>query len=75
LPVAAERYLLRGRERFAAGRLREALLDLDRIPLGDPLRSEADRLRGQIQRELLAIAASDTSGRLSAPTLSPRSQE
>lgn len=59
VPAPAERYLLRGRMLFAGGRLREAMTDLERIPLSDPLRAEADRLRGQIQRELLAIAASD----------------
>jgi tetratricopeptide (TPR) repeat protein len=59
VPASNERHLLRGRALFASGRLHEAIADLERIPPGDPLRPEADRLRGQIQRELLAVAASD----------------
>jgi tetratricopeptide (TPR) repeat protein len=71
VPATNERYLLRGRALFSTGRLREAIADLDRIPLGDPLRPEADRLRGQIQRELLAVAASDFTSRLPTPATSP----
>jgi hypothetical protein len=71
VPAAAERYLLRGRALFASGHLREALVDLERIPLGDPLRPDADRLRGQIQRELLAVAASDMTPVAAAPPRPP----
>jgi len=61
LPVAAanETYLTRARARFATGRLRDALRELDRIPVGDPLRADADRLRADVQRELLAVAAAE----------------
>jgi hypothetical protein len=41
----------------AAGRMREALRELDVIELGDPLRSQADRLRSEIQRVLLSRPA------------------
>jgi hypothetical protein len=58
-PTTTEVYLTRGRHLFETGRLRDALAELDRVPAGDPLRSEADRLRGSIQRELLALALAD----------------
>jgi len=58
LPVvrAAETALLRARSLYADGRLRDALRVLDRITPGDPSRVEADRLRADIQRDLLAAA-------------------
>ena len=40
--------------------LHEALRALDRIAPADPLRPDADRLRGDIQRGLLAAAGSLT---------------
>ncbi|MGE0042824.1 MAG: tetratricopeptide repeat protein [Vicinamibacterales bacterium] len=57
VPLAMEHYLSRARAAFQAGRLRDALRDLDRVPVGDPSRPDADRLRAQIQRELLGVAA------------------
>ena len=57
LPTASERYLSRSRSLFQSGRLRDALRELDRVPIGDSGRAEADRLRAEIQRELLAVAA------------------
>jgi tetratricopeptide (TPR) repeat protein len=64
LPVvrAAETALVRARGLHAAGRLRDALRTLERIGPGDPMRGEADRLRADIQRQLLAAAG------LSGPT-------
>jgi tetratricopeptide (TPR) repeat protein len=58
LPVvrAAETALLRARGLYGDGRLRDALRTLDRISPGDPARVEADRLRADIQRDLLAAA-------------------
>ena len=41
---------------YAGGRLRDALKALDRVSLADPFRGEADRLRADIQRDLLAAA-------------------
>jgi tetratricopeptide (TPR) repeat protein len=58
LPVvrAAEAALVRARGLYAGGHLRDALKALDRIGLADPLRAEADLLRGDIQRDLLSAA-------------------
>ncbi len=44
----------RARELYAGGRLADALRVLDRIDVGDPVRPQAERLRGDIQRDLLA---------------------
>ncbi len=57
VPLPAESYLREGRALFASGKLRDALRAVDRVPVGDSLRPEADRLRGDIQRELLAVAS------------------
>ena len=64
LPQAAanETYLARSRSLAATGRLRDALHEIDRIPTGDPLRADADRLRSDIQRQFLAIAAAELPG-------------
>lgn len=58
LPVvrASEGAIVRARSLYTAGRLRDALRALDRITPGDPARAEADRLRADIQRDLLAAA-------------------
>lgn len=55
LPIAtrAEVALSRARAEFQHGRLRDALRYLDRMPIQDPLRAEADALRATIQRTLL----------------------
>jgi hypothetical protein len=59
-PTATEVYLAEGRRLFAAGRVRDALLVLDKVSVGDPQRADADRLRATIQRELLALALTET---------------
>lgn len=59
LPSATELYLARSRSLYETGRLRDALRELDRVPIGDAARADADRLRGQIQLALLAAAAVD----------------
>jgi tetratricopeptide (TPR) repeat protein len=61
VPSPTETYLAQGRTLFAGGKLRDSLRALDRVPAGDSLRPEADRLRGRIQNELLAIAAAEAS--------------
>ncbi len=61
VPSPTESYVTQGRTLFANGKLRDALRALDRVPLGDSLRPEADRLRGEIQRELLAVASAEMS--------------
>ena len=58
LPVvrASEMALARARTLHADGRLRDALRALDRVGIADPFRTEADRLRADVQRDLLAAA-------------------
>ena len=59
LPSASELYVARSRALFKTGRLRDALRELDRVSLGDSNRAAADRLRAEIQVELLAAAVAD----------------
>jgi hypothetical protein len=58
LPVvrASDTAVARARDLYAGGHLRDALRVLDRVDPADPLRAEADRLRADIQRDLLAAA-------------------
>lgn len=56
LPRTATMAIARARGLFAAGRLKDALAQLDRIPGGDPSVAEAEQLRGDIQRRLLEAA-------------------
>lgn len=60
LPVVrgAETALARARSLYAGGHLRDALKAVERIDAGDALRPDADRLRGEIQRDLLASVRS-----------------
>ena len=71
VPSPTETYLAQGRALFAGGKLRDAMHALDRVPLGDSLRPDADRLRGDIQRELLAIASAEVSSPAVAMPLPP----
>lgn len=59
IPAPTETYLAQARTMFAGGKLRDALRALDRVPIGDTLRPDAERLRGAIQRELLAVASAE----------------
>ena len=70
LPIVrtADTVLDRARELYAGGHLRDALRLLDNIGIADPARPEADRLRADIQRALLAAVAADTQGSTSAGT-------
>jgi hypothetical protein len=56
VPHASEFGLARARAHAAQGRVHDALDELQQIPLGDPLRPEADRLRADLQRRLLSLA-------------------
>ena len=58
LPVArsSERLLSRARALYGEGHLRDALRTLDAIGIADPLRGDAERLRADVQRQLLATA-------------------
>jgi hypothetical protein len=55
LPTRGETALTRARALAASGRLRDALTTLDRIHATDPLKVDADRLRSDIQRQLLGL--------------------
>ena len=56
-PRRGELSLARARTLAAAGHLRDALVALDGVRPTDPERSDADRLRADIQRQLVAFAA------------------
>lgn len=56
VPSPADVWLARARTLFEKGRLREALVVLEEIPHGDPLRPPADELRATVQRNLLEVA-------------------
>jgi len=71
VPSPTEAYLAQGRALFAGGKLRDAMRTLDRVPLGDSLRQEADRLRADIQRELLAVASAEASPSALVPPSAP----
>jgi hypothetical protein len=71
VPAPTEGYLAQARAMFARGKLRDALRALDRVPVGDTLRAEADRLRGDIQRELLAVATAEAAASTAPPAVSP----
>jgi len=55
VPRRAETALARARALMASGRLRDAFPLLESIRSTDPERPEADRLRGDIQRQLIAL--------------------
>jgi hypothetical protein len=71
LPGATETFLARAHALAASGRLHDALRALDRIPIGDPLHADAERLRAEIQRQLLAIADADRPPAQSDPVSAP----
>lgn len=74
-PSPTENFLVQARALFAGGKLRDALRTLDRIPVGDALRPEAEQLRADIQRELLAVAGAEASSAASAAVpISPRKE-
>jgi hypothetical protein len=56
VPRVAELALTRARTQYAGGHAADALRTMDAIPDSDPLRADADRLRAEIQRALLAAA-------------------
>jgi tetratricopeptide (TPR) repeat protein len=56
VPRRGEEMLARARGLAAGGHLREALVWLDDVRPTDPQKPEADRLRGDIQRQLLSLS-------------------
>ena len=72
LPSPTEAYVAQARSLFASGKLRDALRALDRVPVGDALRADAERIRADVQRELLAVAGAEaSSASTSAAPVSP----
>ena len=57
VPRRGDAALARARALAAAGHLHDALAALDEVRPTDPRRADADRLRGDIQRQLLAVTA------------------
>jgi hypothetical protein len=55
IPRRAETAISRAQALAAGGRLHDALQTLDLVRLTDPLRPDADRLRAEIQQQLLAV--------------------
>jgi tetratricopeptide (TPR) repeat protein len=55
IPLRGESALARARALAASGHLREALVALDLVRPTDPQRGDADRLRGELQRQLIAL--------------------
>ena len=68
VPSPTETYVVQARALFGNGKLRDALRFLDRVPVGDALRPDADRLRADVQRELLAVAGAEASSASAAAT-------
>jgi hypothetical protein len=58
LPRRGETALARARVLASAGHLRDALAALDAVRLADPEKPDADRLRADIQRQLLQLYVS-----------------
>jgi tetratricopeptide (TPR) repeat protein len=54
IPRSSETALDRARALFASGRLYDAIRAIELVRATDPLRAEADKLKEEIQRELLA---------------------
>lgn len=57
LPRRGELALTRARAQAADGHLRDALITLDLVRPTDPLKADADRLRGELQLQLLALTS------------------
>jgi tetratricopeptide (TPR) repeat protein len=57
VPRRGEEALARARTLAASGHLREALGALDEIRITDPQKADGDRLRGDIQRQLLTLSS------------------
>jgi hypothetical protein len=57
LPRRGEVALARSRALVATGHLRDALTALDLVRPTDPQKADADRLRGEIQMQLIALTS------------------
>lgn len=56
VPSASDVRIARARAQYARGHLREALVEIDAVPPGDPRSAEADALKADIQAKLLQAA-------------------
>jgi hypothetical protein len=68
VPAAADVWIARARALHGKGRLREALVALDAVRPDDPVYVQAEDLRAQIQRQLLAAAHSTDGPLLTSPS-------
>jgi hypothetical protein len=57
IPLSGETALARARALTVGGHLRDALVELDRVRPTDAQRADADRLRADIQRQLIALVS------------------
>jgi tetratricopeptide (TPR) repeat protein len=67
IPRSSEMAIERARSLFASGRLYDALRAIDLVRATDPLRADADKLKADIQRELLAHQTSPGGAELANP--------
>jgi tetratricopeptide (TPR) repeat protein len=76
VPRAAESQLARARHLRQTGHLKDALRELERVRPSDPLRTEADKLRAEIQQALLGvpILPATPAPSLSIPSRDPRNE-
>lgn len=70
-PRRAEMALTRAQALARSGRLREALAPLALVRVTDSERAEADRLRAEIQKQLIALAQGLDSAPVTAPSVEP----
>ena len=68
VPRSSEMALERARALFHSGRLHDAIRAVDLVRPTDPLRGEADKLKAEYQKELLAFQTSPGGAELASPT-------
>ncbi len=71
VPRRGERALADARALAQRGRLRDALVRLDEVAVTDEERADADRLRSDIQRQLLVLAQAAGTGQTGSGQTSP----
>ena len=71
VPRRGEMALARARAFAAGGRLRDALTSLDLVRPTDPQKGDADRLRADIQRQIMALSVSDAPAAERSPAVAP----
>lgn len=71
VPRRGEMALARARAFLAGGHLRDALTSLDLVRPTDPQKEDADRLRADIQRQIMALSLSDVPAADRPPAVAP----